>query len=89
MLQQLLLFTGCSSIQFLNPPLFLEHSQLGHLWSPYNSLCSTCAIYGRPCPAIGHQVLLTQTLLWKAQDFPSGGKYTKNVPTCLDYLQPV
>ena len=30
MLEQTLLFTGCSSIQFFNSPPFLGHSQSGH-----------------------------------------------------------
>ena len=34
MLEQPLLFTGCSSIQFFNSPPFLKHSQLGHTWYP-------------------------------------------------------
>ena len=35
MLGQLLLFTGCSSIQFLNSPTFLSLPQsVRHLWYP-------------------------------------------------------
>ena len=34
MLEQLLLCTGWSSVQFFNVPPFSEHSQLGHTWYP-------------------------------------------------------
>ena len=52
MLEQHLVFTRSSSIQFFNSPPF--HSQLGHLWYPVQ--------HGMPCHFIGHQVIPTQPL---------------------------
>ena len=46
----------------------------------YPSLCSTCVTYGTLCHAIGHQVLPTQPLPRKVEDFPRGDKYFKYVP---------
>ena len=34
MLEQALLFTACSNIQFFNSPPFPKQSQLGHAWYP-------------------------------------------------------
>ena len=57
MLEQYLLFTGCSIIQFFSfIPLPQTESVRAPL-VPYHSLCSTCVTYGTPCPTISHQVL--------------------------------
>ena len=34
MLEQPLLFTGCSSVQFFNSPPIPKHGRPGHLWYP-------------------------------------------------------
>ena len=47
---------------------------------PYHSLYSACMTYKTPYRAFGHQVCPTQPLPRHAEDFPRGGKYTKNVP---------
>ena len=47
---------------------------------PYHSLYSACMTYKTPYHAFGHQVCPTQPLPRHAEDFPRGGKYTKNVP---------
>ena len=58
MLEQPLVFTDCSSIQYFNCPIFLTHS-VKPSWVPYTSLRSTCLAYGIPCCTIAHQVLPT------------------------------
>ena len=63
MLEQPLLFTGYSSIQFFSlPPL--SRTQLARTTLvPYHSLCSTCVTCRAPCHAIDYQVLPTQPFL--------------------------
>ena len=90
MLEQPLLFTGCSSIQFFNSPPFPKHRQLGHTLY----LTPQCvqplynfwdAIPGDWSPSGSHP-----TLPREADDFPRSGKDPKDVPlpTFLAYLQP-
>ena len=76
MLEQPLLFTGCSSIPFFTT---LSLSVRSHLVAS-TSLCSPCVTYGTLCHAIGHQVLPTQPLRRETEDLPSGGKYFNHVP---------
>ena len=71
MLEQPLFFTSCS--RFLIQPL-LTRSVRPHLVL-FLSLCSTCVTYGTLCGSIGHQVICTNLLPRKAEDFASGGKY--------------
>ena len=56
----------------------------------YPSLCCPCVTYRTLCHAIGHQVLPTQPLPRKAEDFPRGDRYFKHVPpfTHLLYFSP-
>ena len=51
----------------------------------YPSVSSTCVTYRIQSYSIGHQVLPTQPLPRKAEDFPSGGKHPKHV-LLLTYL---
>ena len=83
------LLTGSSSIQFFNSPPFPTQSVRLPLVT-YPSLCSTCVTYRTLCHAIGHQVLPTQPLPSKVEDFPRGDKYLKHMPppTYLIYFSP-
>ena len=79
--------TGCLGIQFF------IHSYANTARLPlvtYPSLCSTCVTYRTPCHAIGHQVLPTQPIPRRAEDFPRGDKHFKYVPllTYLIYFSP-
>ena len=47
MLEQPLLFNGCSCIQFFNLPPFPEHSQLDHTWWPPPHRAAFVVIMGR------------------------------------------
>ena len=76
MLEQPLLFNGCSSIQFFNLPPFHESSRL----VASTSLWSLFVTYGTLCHAIGHQVLPTQPLPRETEVFPRGGKYFNRTP---------
>ena len=76
MLEQPLLFTSCSSIQFFTT---LSQSVRSHLVAS-TSLCSPCVTYGTLCHAIGHQVLPIQPLPRETEDFPSDGKYFNHGP---------
>ena len=82
-------FLDCPGIQFFDSPFF-QHSQLGCFFFTCPSLCSTCVTYGTLCHAIDHQMLPTQSLPRKAEDFPTGDKYLKHVPllTYLIYFSP-
>ena len=42
--EQLLVFTGCSSIKFFNSSLFSEHSELGYLQYPIRTFITHCAV---------------------------------------------
>ena len=57
----------------------------------YPSLCSAYVTYRMSCHASGHQILPTQHLPRKAEDFPRGGNHSKHMPllTCFAWLQPV
>ena len=68
MLEQPLVFTGCSSIQFQFTVLSQTQSVRPHLVA-FTSLCSPCVTYGRLCHTISHQVLPTQPLPREAEDF--------------------
>ena len=57
---------------FLFNPLFPTQSVRLPLVT-LSSLCSTCVTYREACHSIGHQVLPTQPLPRKAEDFPRGG----------------
>ena len=79
MLEQSLLFTGCSRIQFFNSPSAL------HL--TVQPLCVLRDFMPRHwSPSASHL-----TLLSVSENFPRGGKYPKNVPlsTFLAYSEPV
>ena len=83
------LFTGCSSVQFLNSPPYpntVSQETFGTL--PF-TVQYLCALYAMPFHWF--QVLPTQPLPTETEDFSRGGKYSKDVPlpTFLDYLQPV
>ena len=82
------LLTGCLSIQFFDS---LITQSIRPPMITYPSLCSTCVTYGTSCHAIGHQVLLTQSLFSKAEDFPRAGNHSKHMPllTYLVWLQPI
>ena len=82
------LLTGSSGSFVIHP--LSQHSQLGHLWLPTPSLCSTCVTYRTLCHAIGHQVLPTQPLPREVEDFPRVDKHFKHVPppTYLIYFSP-
>ena len=82
------LITGCLSIQFFDSPIT---QSIRPPMFTYPSLCSTCVTYGTSCHAIGHQVLLTQSLPSKAEDFPWAGNPSKHMPllTYLAWLQPI
>ena len=88
MLQQPLLFTGCSSIQFFNSALSQTYLVRPHLVAS-TSLCILCVTYWTLCHVIGYQVLPTQPLSREAAGFPRGGKYFDHVPllTQLIYFQ--
>ena len=79
MLELPLVFTGCSSIQFLIHRLFQTQSVRSPLL-PSHSLLNTCVTYGTSCCSIAHQLLPTQPLPREARDFTRGGKYVKQVP---------
>ena len=77
MLEQPLLFTGCSSIQFFNSPPFLNtvsQNTFGTLPLTVQYLCDL----RDGIPRDGHHVLLIQPFLAK-EDFPSGDKYFNHV----------
>ena len=82
-------FTGCSSIQFFNSLIsvfnFFREPSLGN-----HSLCGTCVTHTISCHSIGHQILPTQPLPRKEEDFSRGRKYPKDVPllTYLAYFSP-
>ena len=75
-------FLDYPAIQFFDSPLT---QPVGLHWETYHLLRSTSVTYRMPCHASGHQVLPTQPLPKKAEDFPRGGKHPKHVPllTCL------
>ena len=62
---RILSFIDCPDIQFFDSPL--AQSLRLHL-ATYHSLCSTCATYGTPCHAIGHQLFPTQPFAANATD---------------------
>ena len=87
MLDEPLLFTGSSSIQFFNSPPFpntVSQDTFGNL------PLSVQYLFDLPCHVIGDQVLLTQPLLREAENFLRGGMYLKDLPlpTYLAWLQP-
>ena len=89
MLESLLLFTGCSSIQCFNSPSFPEHIQdkFSTVLLPVKCLCNFLDAMPRYLsPSTSHPVLPRE-----AEDFPRVGKNPKDVPlpTFLAYLQPV
>ena len=83
-------FLDCSGIQFSNLPPFPAQSVRLPLVT-FPSLCSTCVTYRTPCHANNYQVLLTQPLHRKTEDFPRNGKHSKHVLllTYLTWLQPI
>ena len=85
------LFFECLGIQFFNSPLFFLTQSVRLPLFTYPSLCRTYVTYRTPCHASGHQVLPTQTLPRKAEDFPRGENHSKHVPlpTYLAWLQPI
>ena len=72
-------FTSIFPTQLAGPPLVT-----------YPSLCSTYMTYRGSYHSIGHQVLPTQPLFRKVDDFPRCDKHSKHVPllTYLAWLQP-
>ena len=89
MLEQTLIFTGCSNIQFLNSPPFPNTVKKSLI--PFPSLCRTFVTCGTLCHSIGYQVLPIQILAREVEDFRRGGKYPKGkfLPICLEYSQSV
>ena len=69
MLEQALLFTGCSNIQFFNSPPFPKHSQLGHTWYPTPQCVQPLYNFWMPYQVIAHQVAPTQLFLGKQTIF--------------------
>ena len=67
MLEQPLVFTGCSNILFFSSPpspnTVGEAAQVA-----YHLLCSTCVIYGMPFHSIGHQRFPSQPFLMEAEN---------------------
>ena len=91
MLEQPLLFTGCSSIQFFNSPPFPEHSQLGYTWYPIHLAVKLLCYLRIAMPRHWSPSASNPTLTRGAEDLPGDSKYHKDVPlhTFLAYLQPV
>ena len=89
MLEQPLIFTGCSNIQFLNSPPYPNTVKKNVI--PFPSLCSTFVTCGTLYHSIGYKALFIQALPREVENFPRGGKYCKGMflPTCLEYLQRV
>ena len=83
LVQPLLLFTGCTSIQFFSSYFLTQRVRPSLI--TYPSLCSAYVTYRTSCHAIGHEELLTQPLPREAEDFPRSDKYFKHVPL-LTYL---
>ena len=89
MLEQPLVFTGCSSIHFFNSlpfPKTVSQAVLGTLSLTVQHQCDlrdTIPLYCSP-------ITSHPTLTGEAEGFPKAGKYPKHVtlPTYLDYLQP-
>ena len=76
MLEQPLLFTSCSSIQFFNSPRFPKDSQLCHLHLNVQPLYHFWdAIPGHWSPSGSHP-----TLPKEVEDFPRGGNYPRDTP---------
>ena len=78
MLEQPLLFTGCSSIQIFNSPPFLNtvsQDTFGNLALTVQYLCDL----RDGVPRDGQDVLPIQPFLAK-EDFLSGGKHFNHVP---------
>ena len=90
MLEQALLFTACSNIQFFNSPPFPRQSQLGHAWYPTPQCVQPLYNFWAAIPGDWSPSGSYSTLPREADDFPRSGKYSKDVslPTFLAYLQP-
>ena len=90
MLEQPLLFTGCSSTQFFNSPPFPNTVSK----DSFGTLLLTVQYLYDLRDAMPHHWLPSTyhpTLSREAEDFPRGDKYPKDVPllTFLAYLEPV
>ena len=90
MLEQPLLFTGCSSVQSFNSPPIPNMVGQDIFGTPPLTVWCLCGLK-TPCYDIFHQVLPAQPVPREAESFPRGSKYPKDVslPTFLAYLQPV
>ena len=78
-LEQHLLFTGCSRMEFFHSPPFPEHIQWGHLLYPTIHcavlVCPWDAMPRHCSPNTPHPILSRE-----AEDFPRGSKYPEDVP---------
>ena len=83
LVQPLLLFTGCTSIQFFSPYFLTQRVRPSLI--TYPSLCSACVTNRTSYHAIGHEALPIQPLPREAKDFPRSNKHFKHVPP-LTYL---
>ena len=82
MLEQLLLFTDCSNIQFFNspPPLITQRQSVRPPLVASTTVCSPCVTYGTLCHAISHQVLPNRPLTREAEISPRSDKCFNHVP---------
>ena len=79
MLEQLLDFAGCSSIQFFNP-FFVPYETPRRVRGQLSHLIFRDLRDPMPC----HRPLLSSLTFpaqpWEAEDFPKAGKYFNHVP---------
>ena len=84
MLEQLLAFTRCSSIEFFNSPYSLK--QL--VWLPgvtYHLLCNICVTYRTSCYSISHQVFPVLKTAQGSTEFSALSPHILGLPATKSY----